>query len=68
MHGEGANIDGLETTDDRAILPNTCFSVEPGIYKAGVGVRTEVSVCVDAKMRVSVFGDIQKELVTPETI
>jgi Xaa-Pro dipeptidase len=64
VHGEGANIDGLETKDDRAILPNTCFSVEPGIYKGGIGVRTEVSVCVDAKKRVSVYGDVQTELVT----
>ena len=68
VHGEGANIDGLETKDDRSILPNTCFSIEPGIYKAGIGVRTEVSVCVDAKKRVSVFGDIQTALVTPETL
>ncbi len=68
VHGEGANIDGLETQDDRAILPSTCFSVEPGIYKAGVGVRTEVSVCVDAKNRVQIVGDIQTELVTPETL
>ena len=62
-HGEGANIDGLETQDDRAILPSTCFSIEPGIYKSGIGVRTEVSVCVDAKKRVRIFGDVQKELV-----
>lgn len=68
VHGEGANIDGLETEDDRAILPSTCFSIEPGIYKSGIGVRTEVSVCVDAKKRVRVFGDIQKELVTPDSL
>ncbi len=64
VHGEGTNIDGLETKDERTILPNTCFSVEPGIYKNGIGVRTEVSVCVDAKSRCKVFGDIQRELVT----
>ena len=65
VHGSGANIDGLETLDDRAILPATCFSIEPGIYLDGIGVRTEVSVCVDAKNRVKVIGEIQRELVLP---
>ncbi|HLX60240.1 MAG TPA: M24 family metallopeptidase [Planctomycetota bacterium] len=67
VHGDGANIDSLETQDDRAILPNTCFSIEPGIYKNGIGVRTEVSVCVDGKKRVTIFGDVQRELVTMQT-
>ena len=64
VHGDGANIDSLETKDDRAILPSTCFSIEPGIYKNGIGVRTEVSVCVDAKNRVKIYGDVQRQLVT----
>ena len=32
IHGPGAHLDNLETHDVRLILPNTCFSVEPGIY------------------------------------
>ena len=32
VHGNGANMDGFETRDDRRIMPHTCFSVEPGIY------------------------------------
>src|SRR4029077_5364307 len=32
VHGAGANLDSLETLDDRALIDNTCFSVEPGIY------------------------------------
>ena len=41
MHGNGANIDGFETRDERRILPHTCFSIEPGIYLAGeFGVRS----------------------------
>ncbi len=32
LHGNGANLDNLETHDERLILPDTCFSVEPGIY------------------------------------
>jgi Xaa-Pro dipeptidase len=45
-HGEGANMDNYETHDVRAVLPNTCFSVEPGIYLPAFGVRSEVDVYV----------------------
>ena len=47
VHGNGANMDGLETHDDRRILPQTCFSIEPGIYLPEFGVRSEVDVFVD---------------------
>lgn len=43
-HGEGANMDDFETHDIRTVLPNTCFSVEPGIYLPAFGVRSEVDV------------------------
>jgi Xaa-Pro dipeptidase len=46
VHGNGANMDGLETRDDRRIVPHTCFSVEPGIYLPEFGVRSEVNVYV----------------------
>src|SRR5262249_25107142 len=32
VHGNGANIDNLETKDGRVLIPRTCFSIEPGIY------------------------------------
>jgi Xaa-Pro aminopeptidase len=64
VHGEGANIDSIETLDDREILPNTIFSIEPGIYVDSIGVRTEISVCVGAKQDVHVYGPIQSELIT----
>ncbi len=32
IHGTGANMDNLETHDDRKVIPWTCFSIEPGIY------------------------------------
>lgn len=35
VHGNGANIDNLETRDLRRLLPHTCFSIEPGIYQIG---------------------------------
>jgi len=46
VHGNGANMDGLETRDDRRVVPHTCFSVEPGIYLPEFGVRSEVNVYV----------------------
>jgi Xaa-Pro dipeptidase len=46
VHGNGANMDGLETRDDRRIVPHTCFSVEPGIYLPEFGIRSEVNVYV----------------------
>ncbi len=44
-HGNGANMDNLETHEERQVLPRTCFSVEPGIYLPEFGVRSEVE-CV----------------------
>lgn len=44
-HGNGANIDNLETRDERLLVPRTVFSIEPGIYLPGrFGVRSEVNV------------------------
>ena len=46
-HGNGANIDNLETRDSRRLIPKTAFSIEPGIYLAGkFGVRSEIDVYV----------------------
>ena len=45
VHGNGANIDGLETKDNRRLMARTCFSIEPGVYlKGNFGVRSEVDV------------------------
>jgi Xaa-Pro aminopeptidase len=63
IHGSGANLDNLETHDVRLILPNTCFSVEPGIYFPGeFGVRSEVNM-VTQPGRADVTGRVQTELV-----
>lgn len=46
-HGDGVNNDDFETHDARRHLPDTCFSIEPGIYLAGrFGVRSEIDVCL----------------------
>jgi Xaa-Pro aminopeptidase len=46
VHGAGANMDNLESHDERRLLANTCFSVEPGIYLPYFGIRSEVNVLV----------------------
>lgn len=46
-HGNGANLDNLETRDERSIIPRTGFSIEPGIYLEGrFGIRSEINVYV----------------------
>jgi len=65
IHGNGANMDNLETHDDRRILPRTCFSIEPGIYTDTYGVRTEIDVLITPEGDVQCTGgDPQKEIVT----
>ncbi|RKY84185.1 aminopeptidase P family protein [candidate division KSB1 bacterium] len=64
VHGNGVNIDNLETKDSRQIVPGICFSIEPGIYLEGeMAVRTEIDVFVTLKGEVVVAGEVQKELV-----
>jgi len=64
VHGTGANMDNLETHDDRRILPGALFSIEPGIYlpDQGIGVRSEINMFVSAE-GAQVTGAIQRELV-----
>lgn len=62
VHGNGPNMDGLETKDERQVLPNTCFSIEPGVYLPEFGVRSEVNMLVRAGAA-QVTGKVQKELV-----
>ena len=64
-HGNGVNIDNLETRDVRAVSPGTCFSIEPGIYLEGeMAVRTEIDVFVKATGEVVVVGPQQDRLIT----
>ena len=63
VHANGANMDDLEIHDERQILPNSCFSIEPGIYLPEFGMRSEVNVLVRAKSA-EVTGKIQREIVT----
>jgi Xaa-Pro dipeptidase len=63
VHGTGANMDNLETHDERRIIPSTCFSIEPGVYLPEFGIRSEVDVYVSA-MEARVTGEVQRQLVT----
>lgn len=65
VHGNGANIDNLETHDQREIIPETCFSIEPGIYLPGeFGIRLEIDVYVSKEKKIIIPGEpIQQEIV-----
>ena len=61
VHGNGVNMDGLETRDTRHLIPRTCTSIEPGIYLPKFGIRSEVNVYIgehDAR----VTGAVQQEI------
>jgi Xaa-Pro dipeptidase len=62
-HGNGGNIDNLETRDDRQLMPGCCFSIEPGIYLEGkMAVRTEINIFIRHDGVPEVTGEMQKEL------
>ena len=64
VHGNGANMDGVETRDTRRVLPYTCFSIEPGIYLAGdFGVRSEVDVYVTEHEAIVTGDPVQTEVI-----
>jgi Xaa-Pro aminopeptidase len=61
VHGNGVNIDNLETRDQRRIVPGVCFSIEPGVYLPEFGVRSEIDMYVGEGVA-EVTGGIQREL------
>jgi Xaa-Pro dipeptidase len=61
VHGNGVNIDNLETRDQRRIIPGVCFSIEPGVYLPEFGVRSEIDMYV-GEGKAEVTGGIQREL------
>jgi Xaa-Pro dipeptidase len=65
VHGNGANMDDLETHETRLILRRTCFSIEPGIYLPEFGVRLEVDVYIDGSGKVHVTGGPLQTAVVP---
>lgn len=65
VHGNGANIDNLETRDERKIIPETSFSIEPGIYfLERFGVRSELNVFITRDRQVVVTGEpVQQDVI-----
>jgi Xaa-Pro dipeptidase len=62
IHGTGANMDNLETHDERKVIPWTCFSIEPGIYLPEFGIRSEIDMFVD-DTSARVTGEMQDAIV-----
>ena len=63
VHGNGANIDNLETQDSRRLMAGTCFSIEPGVYLKGTfGVRSEVDMYLSDKEAIVTGLPIQTEV------
>ncbi|HLF20143.1 MAG TPA: M24 family metallopeptidase [Bacteroidota bacterium] len=66
IHGNGANMDNLETKDERKVIPQTSFSIEPGVYLDGkFGVRSEIDVFITPNKSVVVTGEPMQERVIP---
>jgi Xaa-Pro aminopeptidase len=64
LHGYGANLDSVEFPDPRRLIAGSCFSVEPGVYLPGFGVRSEVDVLIRGGAPVVTGGTPQAELLT----
>lgn len=62
VHGNGPNMDNFESHDERDVLPNSCFSIEPGIYLPEFGLRSEVNMLVHSGSA-EVTGRIQQEMI-----
>jgi len=64
VHGDGANLDDLETHDTRELVEGLAFSIEPGIYlpEEGLGVRSEIDVVLTPEGP-QVFSRVQQEIV-----
>ena len=62
VHGTGANMDNLESHDERKILAGSCFSIEPGVYLPDFGIRSEVNLFI-TRERAMVTGEEQEKLV-----
>jgi Xaa-Pro aminopeptidase len=61
VHGNGANMDSLETKDVRKLIPRTCFSIEPGIYLPEFGIRSEINMYI-SEHEARVTGAVQTEI------
>ncbi|MSQ09856.1 MAG: aminopeptidase P family protein [Dehalococcoidia bacterium] len=62
VHGYGANLDGYETRDTRRLAPGLAFTIEPGVYLPGFGVRSEINLYMESGS-VELTSPVQREIV-----
>ena len=62
-HGPGTNIDNYESHDERNIIENTSFSLEPGIYAPDFGMRSETDVYIDKNRVPHMVGGRQEKVI-----
>lgn len=64
VHGNGTHLDNFETNDARRLIPQTGFSIEPGIYLPGdFGVRSEINVYLDGRDAIITGGPRQTGII-----
>lgn len=62
-HGPGAHLDSLETLDERPLIENSCFSIEPGIYlPKKFGIRLESTILLLSPLAPVITGGIQSKI------
>ncbi len=62
-HGPGANIDDYESHEERSLIENTSFSLEPGIYAPDFGMRSETDVYISKDRVPYMVGGRQEEVI-----
>ena len=62
VHGNGVHMDDYETHDERRLIAGTGFTIEPGVYTAEFGVRTEINMVIGER-EAAVSGPLQMEFV-----
>lgn len=62
-HGDGPHLDDLETHDDRPLIANLGFTIEPGIYLPAedFGIRSEINVFMHPVDGPTVYGQVQHD-------
>ncbi len=63
VHGNGANMDNLETKEERTLISCTGFSIEPGIYLEEFGVRSEIDVYIEGEQTLVAGEPIQDKVI-----
>jgi Xaa-Pro aminopeptidase len=63
VHGNGANMDNLETHEERLVMKRAGFTIEPGLYFPDFGIRSEINIYVDSSGQVHVTGGPPQETI-----